>query len=239
MCGKRTGMNGALQMGVPKAEGGTPKIGGPGSSQGYHEDDLNLPDVARSGRWGEWVYYMRGGKQCRRRYVVPRDPRTPKQLCCRAALTAASKAWSESPALMPADRRAWIAAGAKVQSRIRLCQSGPLTGQQHFVGRNCAKGRSDPGMVVRTDGGGGGERCEVRGAKSEIRGSNGVRVCGWLDGMGRLVRRRSTWGQCRGWAGAGPGMGGRGRKKTECRMKNEEWAEVHWSGPWRERWRGG
>jgi hypothetical protein len=96
-----------------------------------------MPDVPTSGRDGLWVYYMRGGKQCRRRYVVPRDPRTPAQLRQRAALSAASKAWSQSERLTQEQRREWRAAGAKVQSRPRLGQSGPLTGQLHFVGRNC------------------------------------------------------------------------------------------------------
>jgi hypothetical protein len=135
-------------MGVPKAEGGTPQTSDPISSQGHNQNDLTLPDVPRSGRWGEWVFYMRGNKQCRRRYVVPRDPRTPGQLRSRAALAAASKAWSESCRLTPEDRQAWIAAGAKVQSRVRLGQSGPLTGQQHFVGRNCEKGRIGLDMLL-------------------------------------------------------------------------------------------
>jgi hypothetical protein len=222
-CGKRVGMNGALDMGVPKVEGGTPKTNGPSSSQGYNESDLNLPDVARSGRWGEWVYYMRDGKQCRRRYVVPRDPRTPKQLRCRAALAAASRAWSESATLTAEDRRAWIAAGANVQSRVRLNQSGSLTGQQHFVGRNCAQGRTGPAMLARPEGEGRGERGEGRGASLAC----AVRSAGC--GVQRRRHGGSTWGQCRGWAGIGPGMGGRGRKREKCR----------WNGHERERWRGG
>jgi hypothetical protein len=142
-------MNGALNnVGVPKAEGGTPKTYGLSNRKRHNQTDLNLPDVPRSGRWGEWVYYLRSNQQCRRRYVVPQDPRTPNQLRCRAALTAASKAWSHSPALTPADRQAWIASGAKVQSRVRLNQSGPLTGQQHFVGRTCAKPRPSPEMLI-------------------------------------------------------------------------------------------
>jgi hypothetical protein len=143
-------MNGAPNNpGVPKAEGGTPKTSGLSNRKDHSQNDLNLPDIPRSGRWGEWVYYVRSNKQCRRRYVVPRDPRTPNQLRCRAALTAASKAWSHSPALMPEDRQAWIAAAAKLRTRVRLNQSGTLTGQQHFVGWTCAKPRPTPELQVR------------------------------------------------------------------------------------------
>jgi hypothetical protein len=142
-------MHGALKIqGVPKAEGGSPKTALPGSSSNG-QSDCGPVDVLRSGRWGDWVYYLRGNKQCRRRYVVPHDPRTPKQLRCRAALTAASKAWSQNPQLTPEDRRAWIESGAKAKSRVRLGQSGPLTGQTHFVGRNCAKGRTGLDMLLR------------------------------------------------------------------------------------------
>ena len=94
--------------------------------------------VLKSGRQAEWVFYVFHGKQCRRRYVLPCDPRTPRQLRSRAALTAASKSWSHSSQLTEQQRLAWNAAGAKIQSHPRLSQSGPLTGQQHFVGRNCS-----------------------------------------------------------------------------------------------------
>ena len=91
-----------------------------------------------SGREGDWVYFVVNGKQFRRRYVVPTDPRTPKQLRYRAALSAASKAWGRSNGLTEAQRDAYCAQAARVQSRGRLGQSGPLTGHQHFVGLSCA-----------------------------------------------------------------------------------------------------
>ena len=86
---------------------------------------------------------MRGRKQCRRRYVVPKDPRTPPQLRVRAALGAASRSWSHSRQITDQERDTWEASANQVQSRPRLAQSGPLTGQQYFVGRQCAKARSD------------------------------------------------------------------------------------------------
>ena len=101
---------------------------------------MNLSDPPRSGRRGEWVYfyYMRGNKQCRRRYVCPRDPRTPAQLRVRQTFGAASKTWS-SPGLSPQERQEVRAAAKKMQSRPRLRQSGHLFGQQYFVQQACLK----------------------------------------------------------------------------------------------------
>jgi len=90
----------------------------------------------KSGRCGDWVWYMRGSKQCRHLYVKPKDPRTPGQLHWRARFRAASKKYSHSMA--DARRNACIAAGAKLRSRPRLGQSGPLTGQQYSIRREYA-----------------------------------------------------------------------------------------------------
>jgi hypothetical protein len=94
-----------------------------------------------SGRFGDWVYFVRNGKQCRRRYVRPKDRRSPAQLRVRKNFGEAAKHWSHSPQLTQAQRDAWELEANQIQSRPRLGQSGPLTGQQHFVGRACAKGR--------------------------------------------------------------------------------------------------
>ncbi len=99
---------------------------------------MNLSGPPRSGRSGEWVYYMRGNKQCRRRYVRPRDPRTPAQLRVRKSFGAASKAWS-SPGLSPEERKSVRDAAKQVKSRPRLRQSGHLFGQQYFVKQACLK----------------------------------------------------------------------------------------------------
>ena len=82
----------------------------------------------KSGRCGDWIWFVRYGKRIRRPYVRPRDPRTPAQLRSRARLSAASKNYSYS--LTEKQRTACISAGAKLRSCPRLCQSGPLTGQQ-------------------------------------------------------------------------------------------------------------
>ena len=107
------------------------------------------PDVPKSGRSGEWIYYMRGNKQVRRPYVKPKDPRTPAQLRNRAAFGAAVKAWSEGRGMTQDDQRAWIAAAEKIRSHPRLCQSGPLTGQQYFIAVSCARAQQGLGMLLK------------------------------------------------------------------------------------------
>ena len=91
----------------------------------------------RSGRCGDWVYYWRNGMQFRRLWTRPRDPRTPRQLLCRERLGAASKRYSQE--LTASQRAACIAAGARLRSRPRLLQSGPLTGQQYEVRQRCSR----------------------------------------------------------------------------------------------------
>jgi hypothetical protein len=96
-----------------------------------------LDTTIRSGRCGDWVFYLLpGGKQCRRRWVRPKDPLTPAQVRNRARLAAASRKYST--VLAGRERDAYIAAGAKRRSRPRLGQSGPLTGQQYLVRRQFA-----------------------------------------------------------------------------------------------------
>jgi hypothetical protein len=101
----------------------------------------------KSGRFGGYVYYKFNGRQCWRRYVVPKDARTPPQLCCRAVLGATSKAWSQSPQLTVEVRDARRAAAKKVESRPRLGPSCPLTSQLLFVGLNCAKEQTGREML--------------------------------------------------------------------------------------------
>src|ERR1022692_2541694 len=95
-----------------------------------------LDPAIKSGRCGDWVWYMRGNKQFRHLYVKPRDPRTPKQLRGRARFGAASKNYSGS--LTKKQREDRLAAGAKFRSQPRLAQSGPLTGQQYSIRKEYA-----------------------------------------------------------------------------------------------------
>jgi hypothetical protein len=98
-----------------------------------------LNPVLRSGRCGDWIWYVRGGKQHRRRYAHPKDPCTVAQLLCRARLRTASRRYSRS--LTQEERAACIAAGAKLRSRSRHAQRGPLTGQQYWVRQDSAQAR--------------------------------------------------------------------------------------------------
>jgi hypothetical protein len=102
-----------------------------------------------SGRSGPFVYYMRKGRLCWRRYVVPEDPGTARQRRSRAAFRAASKAWSQDQPLTDKQRDAWYADGAKRQSRPRLGQAGPLTGQQNYIGRNSTRKQRDYQLLSR------------------------------------------------------------------------------------------
>ena len=93
----------------------------------------------KSGRGGGYDFYVVNGKQRWRRHAAPKAPRTPAQQRSRARFAAASKPWSEDCLLTEALREAWYADGAKSRSRSRLGQSGPLTGQQDFIGCNCTR----------------------------------------------------------------------------------------------------
>ena len=104
--------------------------------------------IAKSGRRGIWVYYMFRGKQRRRRYVKPRDPRTPGQLRSRADFGAATNAYSHSKELTEEQCERCRRAGAKLRSRARLWQSGPLTGQQFYIRRSRARAKTIRGLAL-------------------------------------------------------------------------------------------
>jgi len=98
-----------------------------------------LNPVLRSGKCGDWIWYVRGGKQHRRRYARPKDPCTLAQLLCRTRFRTASRRYSRS--LTEEERAACIAAGAKLRSRSRHGQRGPLTGQQYWVRQDSAQAK--------------------------------------------------------------------------------------------------
>lgn len=96
-----------------------------------------LDTVVKSGRCGDWVWYVRNGHQWRRRWLKGIDPKTAKQLAWRAHLAAASKAYNE--VLTDEQQDACIAAGARRRCRPRLGDSGTQTGQQYWVGQKCSE----------------------------------------------------------------------------------------------------
>jgi hypothetical protein len=77
-----------------------------------------LDRAIKSGRCGDWIWFVRYGKQIRRPYGCPHDPCTPAQLRSRARLCAASRRYCYS--LTEKQRDACTAAVAKLQSRPRL-----------------------------------------------------------------------------------------------------------------------
>ena len=99
-----------------------------------------LEPVLKSGRCGDYVFSVVNGKQRRRRWAKPIDPKTPAQKRSRARLAAASKEYNA--ALTQEQQDACVAAGAKEPCRPRLGDSGTLTGQQHWVRKRC-KGKAE------------------------------------------------------------------------------------------------
>ena len=98
-----------------------------------------LDPVIKSGRCGDWVWYLRGSKQCRRRYAWPKDPRTVAQLLNRGRFRTSSKRYHR--VLTGEQQDAYIAAGAKLRSRPRLGQSAPLTGQQYWMRKDATQAK--------------------------------------------------------------------------------------------------
>lgn len=95
---------------------------------------MKILDVPQSGRLGTAVSYKTRSGQFRRRYVIPRDPRTQLQVSRRAALRRAAYLWGK---LTDSQRAAWAAAAHGVRTRRRVNQSGALSGYLLFVKINC------------------------------------------------------------------------------------------------------
>jgi len=82
---------------------------------------------------GSQTYWLGRNGQIVRARTVPSNPSTDPQVAQRAILTATSRHWD---ALTDAQRSAWRAAAANVQSRATLGMSGPLTGIQLYIKLN-------------------------------------------------------------------------------------------------------
>src|ERR1035437_3544275 len=106
---------------------------------------MQIYDIPKSGRCGDYVFYMRRRRLFRRRYVVPRNVRTAARRRTRRDFGAIARAWGGQ--LTEEQRRGWMASGAKVKSHPRLWQAGPLTGEMHFQGINNARARIGAEML--------------------------------------------------------------------------------------------
>lgn len=65
-----------------------------------------------SGRLGDNVFYMRGGKICARRHVIPANPRTKRQQARRGVFAAAVRRWRS---LTDAARMEWNGRAGKLK----------------------------------------------------------------------------------------------------------------------------
>jgi hypothetical protein len=95
---------------------------------------MKILDVPQSGTTGNTVSYKARYGQVRRKYVVPRDPRSASQMARRKALGRARFLWRT---VTDAQRAAWNAAASGARTRPRLNRSGKLTGYLLFVKINC------------------------------------------------------------------------------------------------------
>lgn len=87
-----------------------------------------------SGSIGLQVYVPGRNGQVVRIRAIPANPQTAEQVDVRALLSTEAKAWR---ALTEVQRASWKAAAMNFNSKSRLGQSGPLTGEQLFVKVNC------------------------------------------------------------------------------------------------------
>ncbi len=181
-----------------------------------------LDRTLKSGRCGDWVWFvLRGNKQFRRRWVKPNDRCWLGQRRWRGRLSAASRRYSHS--LTEKERNACIAAGSKRRSRPRLDQSGALTGQQYSVGKECAAHARE-------------EVCKVTTTRAIVPQPQRLTKAhhSQVPQHQRVVR--GTWEPRQGIAGVSPGCHhrnkGRGRqdegRRTEiaCRRRRKETAKT-------------
>jgi len=106
---------------------------------------MKILDIPQSGRDGTMVSYRHRTGQFRRRYVRPRDPRTPAQLARRDAFEHAARLWAT---LTQEQYRLWRTAAEGRHSAPRLNQSGRLWAYQLFCRINCNLAAIGLPMVV-------------------------------------------------------------------------------------------
>jgi hypothetical protein len=98
---------------------------------------MKVLSIPSSGACGQVVAYETRFGSIRRQRIVPKNTRSPAREHMRGAFGSFARAWGRR--LTQAQRDLWNVAGPKVMSAPRLAQSGPLSGQQHFEGINCAR----------------------------------------------------------------------------------------------------
>ncbi len=106
---------------------------------------MQIYDIPQSGKVGAMVSYKHCTGQFRRKYVRPRDPRTPTQLARRDAFRQAAELWTT---LTQEQYGRWKAAAEGQRSRKHLNQSGGLLTYQLFCRINCNLAAIGLPMVV-------------------------------------------------------------------------------------------
>ena len=91
---------------------------------------MKIIDIPQSGKLGTFITFRTRYGQVRRPYVIPKNPRTARQVGVRSRFGRVSALWRT---LTEEQRTAWKAAGAQVRSRGRGGSSGPLSGFHFFV----------------------------------------------------------------------------------------------------------
>jgi hypothetical protein len=91
---------------------------------------MKILDVPQSGHLGTFISFKTRHGQSRRRYVIPKNPRSPAQVCIRTRIAKVAGRWRT---LTDMQRAAWTASGSQVASHGRLGDSGTLTGCQFFI----------------------------------------------------------------------------------------------------------
>jgi hypothetical protein len=95
---------------------------------------MKIRDVPQSGRVGAMVSFKTPHGQFRRRYVIPKDPRTARQVSWRSARRRVAPLWGK---LAEEQRAAWDRRAKEGRTRKRLGQSGRLSGYLLFLKLNC------------------------------------------------------------------------------------------------------
>ena len=90
---------------------------------------MKIIDIPQSGKLGSFISFRNRHGQCRRPYVIPKNPSTPARLLDRGRMKEIAASWRE---LTDAQRRAWMDFASQVPCHGRLADSKPLSGSQLF-----------------------------------------------------------------------------------------------------------
>jgi hypothetical protein len=172
-----------------------------------------LDPAIKSGRCGDWVWYLWRNQQRRHVYFKPADPATSKQRRWRARFRAASRKYSKL--LTDEQQDACIAAGAKLPCRPRLGPSGYLTGQQYLIRKEYAA-KEEP-RLRRAKLTAEVPQLQIVTETPKSQALQPQRLTRSTSGTRRGLSGTSPGGRCRNTGRAGEDKGR--RKSEECRKQ--------------------